>query len=203
MTYHIALAHITLVPHCIGTPDGFSQNQQSSTKFTIVADASLPSAAAREIIKMICSSLKMVMPTFIPWNNSRQPSGIYSKFYGTWPVKPQVWCPFFHGHGRGRLHQKPRQATSRLQWQNSPGEDVSTRKPANFKIFLQNDDSKTQLFKLMFRVSSCPEAAKRLWEEKWYLLLRVSLSYIPLVNGQPVQQQEIHRLIEVNSRGSR
>ena len=54
---------------------------------------------------------------------------------------------------------------------------AATRKPADFKVFLSNDDNKLQLAKLMLKVWSSPEAASRLVKCKEALLIVEGQAY--------------------------
>ena len=69
-------------------------------------------------------------------------------------------------------------------------EGINTRKPANFKVFLQNDENKKQLYQLMLR-SCSPEAAKRLVGRKVILVVEGVPFLLTSTDGASVQQDEI------------
>ena len=70
-------------------------------------------------------------------------------------------------------------------------EGINTRKPADFKVFLQNDDNKKQLCKFMLRIWGCPEAARRLEGRKVILVVEGVSFQLSSSDGQSVQQEEI------------
>lgn len=71
---------------------------------------------------------------------------------------------------------------------------MNTRKPSDFKIFLQNDENKKQLCQLTLRVWSGSEAATRLLKRKVILTVEGATFLLTSVDGQTVQQQEIQSL---------
>ena len=183
MTYSI-----TPVPHCLGTPDGYmaKTNKAASVHHVTndVPEAELPSASSGETLfiedgNAHFHTLKDLPPTF---------KDICLKLLDQLSCKPDVVF------STDMYVQDSIKSQERLRRGSSAKiilEGINTRKPADFKKFLQNDENKKQLCKFMLRIWGCPDAARRLDGRKVILVVEGVSFQLSSSDGQSVQQEEI------------
>ena len=186
MTYSI-----TPVPHCLGTPDGYTAktNKAASVHYLTceVSDAELPSASSGETLfiedgNAHFHTLKDLPATF---------KGICLKLLDQLSRKPDVvFSTDMYVENSIKSQERQRRGSSA----KIILEGINTRKPSDFKVFLQNDENKKQLCKLMLRIWGCPEAARRLQGRKVILVVEGVSFQLSSSDGQSVQQEEIPHL---------
>jgi hypothetical protein len=182
---------ITPVPHSLGTPDGYMAKTNKATLVHYltrdVTETRLPTSAAGETLfiedgNANIHTLKDLPPTF---------KHICLKVLDQLSYKPDVvFSTDMYVEGSVKTQERLRRGCS----EKLLLEGVDTRKPADFKLFLQNDDNKRQLFKLMLRVWSSEEAAKRLLHKRVILVFEGQAFLLTSADGHSVSQTEIQSL---------
>ncbi|GFS04685.1 hypothetical protein ElyMa_006501700 [Elysia marginata] len=68
------------------------------------------------------------------------------------------------------------------------------RKPMDFKLFLQNDDNKLQMVRMLERVWGSQSAAKRLHGRKLFLVNQGIVRHMKCDDGETVHPEEVHEI---------
>ena len=186
MTYSL-----TPVPHSLGTPDGYmaKTNKAAAVHFLTrdVNDATQPDRESKEVLfiedgnahfhtlKDVPSTFKQISLKLLEQIGQKQNVIFSTDMYVEDSIKSQE-----------RLR---RGCSEKILL-----EGINTRKPADFKGFLQNDENKKQLCKLMLDVWTCPEAAQRLVGRMIILIVEGVAYQLTSVDGQSVNKEEVHEL---------
>lgn len=151
MTYSL-----TPVPHSLGTPDGFLNKTNKATILHFLTedygDVPYPSDKSLYIQdgNALFHALGQLPPTF---------GEICLKILDQMVAKKDfIFSTDCYHKNSIKSQERIRRGTSSKYIVDGP----ATRKPADFKIFLSNDDNKTQLCHLLLRVWGSRAAASRL-----------------------------------------
>ena len=147
---------LTPVPHSLGTPDGFfNKTNKSAMLHFLMEDLSEEVLYPRDALHIqdgnaLFHTLTNIPPTFgaiclqvLDQMVARNNFVFSTDTYQTYSIKAQErQC---HGFSQRYIIDGP-----------------ATRKPTDFKLFLANEDNKTQLCRLLLRVWGSKSAASRL-----------------------------------------
>ena len=182
---------LTPVPYCLGTPDGFmaKTNKVSAVHYVArdVQDSAYPSSRAGETLYVEDGNayfhiLNDIKPTFelICLQILDRLSNKHDVVFSTDSYK----------QNSVKAQERLRRGVS----EKFVIEGVHQRKPIDFKLFLQNDDNKLQLVKLLERVWGSHSAAKRLHGRSVFLVNQGVVMHMKSVDGETVHPEEIHEL---------
>jgi hypothetical protein len=179
------------VPHSLGTPDGFMAKTNKATLLhyltSDVSEASLPTSAAGTTIfiedgNATFHSLKDIPPTF---------KHICLKVLNQLGHKPDlIFSTDMYVKNSIKSQERLRRGCS----EKIILEGINTRKPADFKLFLGNDENKNQLFKLMHTIWTGKEAARCLPDRRVIIVVQGQAFLLTSPDGQTVDQVEIESL---------
>lgn len=186
MTYSL-----TPVPHCLGTPDGFMSKTNKAVAVhhvtRHVSIAAIPPSVAGKTIYIEDGNahfhtLKDIKPTFdlislqILDRLSNKSDIIFSTdSYRTQSIKSQE---------RLRRGKSERFVV----------EGFNQRKPADFRMFLQNDENKMQFINMLERVWGSPCAASRLNGKNLLLVNDGRVVHMKSEDGETVTVEEVYEL---------
>ena len=179
---------ITAIPHAIGTPDGFlfKTNKAALVNY-LLRDAEPCQLPNDEILCIIdgnamLHSLKDIPPTF---------KDTCLKILDQLSNKKNViFSTDMYLQESPKSHERRRRGSSGKLIL----EGINMRTPSDFKLFLQNNDNKAQLFRIMLKVWKSDDAASRLKGKNIVIIVDGKAYSLTSHDGHVVQQEEISAL---------